>query len=148
MTDQTRPQELFGQLSGTTAEAVTLLADAQQRLLKEFVILSADTALESVRLYADLQQTALEALRDTQTATVRYQSAWQDLPRDPVRWSQATLSETVDGAQKALRIVEANVQAIGRTAERLQSSAERTGKGVQEALSGVVTKMKEIYASA
>jgi hypothetical protein len=148
MSEQARQAELFGQLTGRAAEAVTLFADAQQRLLKEFVALSADAALESVRLYADLQQTVLDALRDTQTATLRYQNTWQDLPKDPVRWSQTALSETVDGAQKALRIVESNVQALGRTAERLQTSAERTGKGVQDALTGVVTKMKEIYARA
>lgn len=148
MSDQARPQELFGELTGKAVEAATLFADAQQKVLTNLATLSTDAAMEGVRLYAELQQSALEALRDSQTVTLRYQGAWQELPKDPVRWSQTALSETVDGAQKALRVVESSVQAFGRSAGRLHVSAERTGKDLQDAFSGVVTKMKEIYARA
>ena len=59
---------------------------------------------------------------------------------------QKTLTESVDGAQKVFRIVESNAQAVTRSAERLQASAEQAGKGIQETFSTVVSKLKETYS--
>jgi len=128
-------------------ETMTAWADANQRVLRDLAELSATTAKESVRLYAELQQSAIEAFRDAQAAGLRWQAAWQEAPRDPVAWYQRTLSEGVDSTQKAFRLIEGNAQAITRTAERLQSSAEQAGKGIQETFSAVVTKLKDAYAA-
>jgi hypothetical protein len=36
---------------------------------------------------------------------------------------------------------------VTKSAERLSTTAEQTGKGIQETFSSVVTKMKEVYAA-
>jgi hypothetical protein len=123
---------------------MTVWADAQQRVLRELVDASATTAKEGARLYAELQQNAIETLRDTQAAAIRWQAAWPEDPRNFNAWYQQAVIETVDGAQKGLRLVEGNVQAITRSVERLQSAAEHAGKGIQETLTAVASKMRDL----
>jgi hypothetical protein len=147
MQDATRTQELFAQGSGKAVEAITVWADANQRVLRELVELSAAAAKEGMRLYVELQQSGLEAMRDAQAVALRWQAAWQEAPRDPLAWYQRALTEGVEQTQKCFRLVEGSTQALTRTAERLQTTAEQTGKGIQASYSEAVTKMKEVYAA-
>jgi hypothetical protein len=142
-----KAQEMFTQGSGKAVETMTLWADANQRVLRELAELSATTAKEGVRLYAELQQSGLEALREAQASAMRWQSTWQEAPRDPLAWCHRAMTDSVEQTQKWFRILEGNAQAISRTAERLQSTAEQTGKGIQESFSEAVTKMKDVYAA-
>ena len=109
--------------------------------------LSAATAKEGIRLYAELQQAGIEALRDAQATALRWQSSWQEAPRDPLAWYQRALTDGVEHTQKWFRMLEGNAQAVTRTAERLQTTAEQAGKGIQESFSETVTKMKDVYAA-
>ncbi len=146
MKDASKSEEVFTQATGKALETVTLWAEANQRMLRELVEFSAGTAKEGVRLYAELQQSAIEALRDGQAAALRLQSGWPQGSNDPVQWYQKTIAESVDGAQKVFRMIEGNAQAVTRSAERLQASAEQAGKGMQESVTTVVSKMKESYS--
>ena len=148
MNDATKKaQEMFTQGSGKAVETMTLWADANQRVLRELAELSAATAKEGVRLYAELQQSGLEALREAQATALRWQSTWQEAPRDPLGWYQRALTDGVEHTQKWFHILEGNAQAVTRTAERLQTTAEQTGKGIQESFTEAVTKMKDVYAA-
>ena len=142
-----KAQEYFTQSAGKVVESATVWAYANQRVLRELAELSAATAKESVRLYAELQSTAIEAFRDAHASSLRWQAAWQDYAKDPMGWYQRALTDSVDGAQKAFRIIEGNAQAVTKSAERLQSTAEQAGKTIQETFSSVVTKMKDVYAA-
>ena len=145
--DVKKAQEMFTNGSGKAVESMTVWADANQRVLRELAELSAATAKEGVRLYAELQQSSIEAMRDAQATMLRWQSTWQETPRDPMAWYQRALTDGVENAQKWFRIVEGNAQAVTRTAERLSTTAEQTGKGIQESFSNAVTKMKDVYAA-
>ena len=105
----------LSQWSGKAVETATVWTDANQRVLRELVDFSAATAREGVKLYAELQQTALEALR-------------------------------VDSVEKALKILEGQAQTLVRSAERMQTSAELTGKSIQETCTTAVAKMKDVCA--
>ena len=146
MHDSRKTQEMFGQVTGKAVETLTVWADANQRVLREIVEFSTATAKESVRLYAELQQTAIEALRDSQATAARWQGAWSDAPKDPVQACQKALLDGVEGTQKAFKLLEGQAQAFTRAAERLQSSAEQAGKGIQETYTAVVTRVKDVYA--
>ena len=39
-------------------------------------------------------------------------------------------------------------QSVTRTAERLQTSTEQAGKGIQESFTEAVTRLKDVYAAA
>jgi len=148
MDDQKRAQEMFGQLTGKVVETMTVWADANQRMLRELVELSTATAKEGVRLCGELQQGALETLRSSQTAVAaHWQSAWADGTNDPAHLYQRALMTGVDGVEKAFKLMEGQAQAITRSAERLQTSAEQAGKGIQETYTAIVEKMKDVYQS-
>ena len=147
MHDAKKAQEMFTQGSGKVIETMTVWADANQRILRELAELSAATAKEGVRLYAELQQSGIEAVRDAQATALGWQTSWQEAPRDPLAWYQRALTDGVENAQKWFRILEGNAQAVTRTAERLSTTAEQTGKGIQESFSEAVTKLKDVYAA-
>jgi len=142
-----KAQEVFTQSTGKAVETLSVWADANQRVLRELAELSAATAKESVRLYGEIAQSMVQAISDAQSQTLRWQATWQDAPKDPLAWYHRALSEGVDNAQKAFRLLEGNAQAVTKSAERLSSTAEQAGKGIQETFSTIVTKMKEVYAA-
>jgi hypothetical protein len=139
--------ELFTQMQTKTLGAFAALAETNQRVLQGFVDLSVQTAKEGMRAYAELQTAAVDAARATaQPANGSGVPTLEELRADPFTWYQKGLLTTVDGTQRAFRLMEANAQVVTRSAERLQASAERTGKEIQEALTSYVARMKDIYA--
>jgi hypothetical protein len=145
MDEQKKVEEMFGQLTGKVVDTMSAWADANQRVLRELVELSTATAKEGVRLCGELQQGALETLRSSQAAATRWQSAWSDGTKDPAQLYQKALLSGVDGVEKAVKLMEGQAQAITRSAERIQVSAEQAGKGIQETYAAVVEKMKGVY---
>ena len=91
-------------------------------------------------------RTAIEALRDSQATAARWQGVWSDGAKDPVQACQKVLLDGVEGTQKAFKLLEGQAQAFTRAAERLQTSAEQAGKGIQETYTAVVTRVKDVYA--
>jgi hypothetical protein len=146
MNDATiKANEILGHASGKAIEAMTMWAEANQRVMRDLVDLSVGAAKESVRLYAELQQGAIEAVRESQASALKWQAGVQDAPKDPMQWYQKALVESVDGAQKFFRLLEGNAQAVTRSAERLQTSAEQAGKGIQETVEATVLRVKDAY---
>jgi hypothetical protein len=150
MQDGTR-QDAINQVNhatGKALDAMTLWADANQRVLNQLVEFGTGAAKESVNLYAELQQSALDAFRENQATALRWQSIWQDAPQDPVLWYQKSLADGLEGARKWFRLVEGNAQAVTKAAERLQASTEHAGRGIQQAVSESVNRLKDVYAKA
>ncbi|HEV8675126.1 MAG TPA: hypothetical protein VGX21_13845 [Methylomirabilota bacterium] len=138
--------ELFSEMQSKALEAYSAFAQTNQRVLQGFVDLSVATAKESMRAYAELQSAAVEAARGAQPAATAPYPTVEELQSDPFSWYQKGLLTAVDGTQKWFRFLEANAQAVTRSAERLQASTERTGKEIQEALTSYMSRMKEIYS--
>ena len=105
-----------------TLETLTVWADANQRVMKEWVEFASGAAKDGLRLYGELQMKAIDGVK--------------------------ALAEGTCGPQAAFRTVEEQVQTLTRAAERLQATAEQAGKGMQATLADAVTKTKEIYARA
>ena len=138
--------EMFAQMTGRAVEAFSVLADANQKIMRDLVDLSASTAKEGVRLYAELSSSAVEALKEGQSCLLRRQGELQEVSRDPFSVYQKGVLESVEGAQKAFKIIESNAQAMTRSAERLQVTAEQTGKEIQATFSQVAGRMKSLYS--
>jgi hypothetical protein len=146
MTNPMPPSELISQLTGRAVEAFSVWADANQRILRELVDLSATTAKEGVRLYAEIQSSAVEAVKESQSYLLRRQSELQDAPRDPVTFYQKGVVESVEGAQHGFRLFETTAQAMTRSAERLQLKTEQAGTEIQATVTQLAGKMKSLYA--
>ena len=148
MTTPTQATEFFSQLTGRSVEAFSLWADANQKVLRELVDLSATTAKEGVRLYAEIQSGAVEALKNSQAFLLRRQIDMQDAPRDPFACYQKNVLESVESAQQTFKLMEGNAQALTRSAERLQVTAEQTAKEIQGTFTQLAGKVKSLYSAA
>src|SRR6266567_3025688 len=133
MTTTMQGSEMFAQMTGRAVEAFSMFAEANQKIMRDLVDLSASTAKEGVRLYAELSSSAVEALKESQSCLLRRQGELQEVSRDPFSVYQKGILESVEGAQKAFRMLETNAQAMTRTAERPQLLTER-GNLVPEGL--------------
>jgi len=140
----TQANELFSQMTGRAVEAFSVFAEANQKIMRDLVDLSATTAKEGVRLYAELSSSAVEALKESQSYLLRRQGELQEAPRDPLSVYQKGVLDSVEGAQKAFKILESNAQAMTRSAERLQVTAEQTGKDIQATFAQVASKVKSL----
>ena len=136
--------EFFAEMQGKALEAFSILADMNHRVLQGLVGLSASTAKEGLRTYAELQSATVEAAR-TPHSPVGPETI-EALRQNPFAWYQKSLLTLVEGTQKAFRLVEANAQVVTRTAERVQASAEQTGQEIQETLTASGNRLKEVYA--
>src|SRR6266849_5756281 len=100
MTNPTQINEFFSQLTGKTVEVFSLWADANQKVLRELVDLSASTTKEGVRLYAEIQSAAVEAVKDGQAFLLRRQTDMQDAPKDPFVCYQKNVLESVEARKR------------------------------------------------
>lgn len=138
--------ELVAQMQGKAIEAFSVLADMNHRVLQGLVGLSASTAKEGLRTYAELQSATVESAQGSQAAVEP--EAFDALRQNPLLWYQRSLLALVEGTQKAFRLAEANAQVVTRTAERVQASAEQAGHDIQETLTASAGRLKEIYRRA
>jgi hypothetical protein len=136
--------ELLAQFTGRAVEAFSLWADANQKLLRELVDLSASTAKEGVRRYAEIQSSAVEAVKEGQYV-LRRQDELPEAPRDPLSFYQKGVLETVENAQRTFKLFEGTAQALSRSAERLQVTAEHTGKEIQATFTHLAGKVQSLY---
>jgi DNA-binding PadR family transcriptional regulator len=91
MTTPTTPQDFIYQLTTKGLEALTVWNEAQQRVLRELVELSAAGAREGLRIYGDLTRSSLAAMREGREAGVRWQAAVEQAGRNV----QETLTEAI-----------------------------------------------------
>ena len=119
MSSHGQTYEAFAQIPGKGWELWWLWSDVNQRILRELVTFSTGAAKEGIRLSAEIQLAAVEAVKDGQTFLLQRQAELPDAPKDPVGWYQRSVLESVDGMQKALKLVEGTTQAVTRSAERV-----------------------------
>src|SRR5215510_6080005 len=144
MNSTTQANELFSQMTGRAVEAFSVFAEANQKIMRDLVDLSASTAKEGVRLYAELSSSAVEALKESQSYLLRRQSELQEAPRDPFSVYQKGVLESVEGAQKAFKILESNPQAMTPSAEGLRVSGKQRGKNTKPTFAQVASKVKSL----
>ena len=147
MTSPTQVNDFFTQITAKSVEVFSIWVDANQKVLRELVDLSASTAKEGVRLYAEIQSSAVEAVKDGQAFLLRRQGDMQITPKDPLACYQTNVLESVEGAQKTFKLLEGNAQAMTRSAERLQVTAEQAAKEIQATFAQLSGKVKSLYSS-
>src|SRR5262245_37991873 len=143
------PTATFGlpinDLGARALDALTAFAEANQRVVGQIIELSSSAAAERLRTIGEIQSAAVEAVRDSMPAdTVR--ESFEQLRQDPMGWYRKQFLTAVDGAQRALKLAETNAHIVAQSAERLQGSAERGSKEIQDAVSAYVSWMREVYA--
>jgi hypothetical protein len=131
---QERTSRTFEPSTMPDGDATILAIGVTQRVIGALTELSIVAAKENARLAAELQIAALDALHDSQSATLRWQPAWPDALADPLRLYQRGLTETLDSTQRALAFVGARARLVVQAADRLQGAAMDAGRRVRETL--------------
>ena len=138
--------EVFEQLTSRAVEGLSLWADANQKVLRQLADLSTATASESVKVYAELQSSALAAVTAGQDFLLEQQGRLKGLPKDPFITYQKGVLDGVDGAQQAFKLLESSAETVTKSAERLQETAEKASKDIQGTFTALGTKLKTLYA--
>ena len=139
------PKEVFEQFTSKVIEGFSLWADANQKVLRQLVELSSATAAESVRVQVELQSSAVQALKNGQDDIRAQQARMTDLPKDPAGTYQKASADSLEGAQRALKLLESSADTISKSAERLQQSAEQASKGIQSTFASLAGQLKTLY---
>jgi hypothetical protein len=121
MMNSTTLNDLGPRASSHDVEVFALWADASHTVVRELVDFTASAAKEGVRLYAEIQSSAVEAVKD----------------------GHAFLRGDVQ-AEKAFKLLEGNAQAITRSAERLQVTAQQAAKEIQAAFAQLASKVTSL----
>ena len=119
MTMTTQRNDFVAQMTDAAVEMFTLYADTNQKVLRELVDLSAIAAKEGVRLYAELQSSAVEAVKDGQAYALRRQTDMEGSPADPLTFCQRGVTESTESAQRSLQALREQCpggDALGRAA--------------------------------
>jgi hypothetical protein len=132
-----KPQEMSSNVRSRALDALSALADLNQRTVTGLIEFSSAAALESLRAYTELQTAAVEAARNT-TET-------KGDAGEPLAWYRRGVQTAVDDTQRLLKLFEKNAQIVGQSAERQQSAAERVGKAIREAFEVYAERMRDTY---
>jgi hypothetical protein len=85
------------------------------------------------------------ATNPMQPPLLRRQDELPEAPRDPMSFYQKGLPESVESAQRTFKLFEGTAQAMSRSAERLQVTAEHTGKEIQATFTHLAGKAQSLY---
>src|SRR5713101_8219676 len=107
---------------------------------QEFLGQITGKAVETMTVWADANQRVLREMVEFGATSAK------EGVRLYAELQQKALAEGVENAQKAFKVLETQAQAVTRSAERLQTSAEQAGKGLQETYAAVVSKLKDVCA--
>jgi hypothetical protein len=145
-TSETQAQS--NQFTGKVIEALTLWADANQKVLRELADLSTTAVDKGIQLHGQLQSSTLDALKEAQGSWLSRQSHLGEWQKDPFGSYQRSLLEGMEEAQKGFKVLERNALALTQTTERLRASAEKASMELQQTFSRLVADMKELCAPA
>ncbi len=137
--------EPVAQMQAKAVDALSTWAKASHRIAGELIELSSSAAKESLRACAEIQAVAAEAFRAAPVATAGPAQTVEELQHDPTAWCRKSLASAMDRPSKTFGMLETTARILTGCAGRLQVSAERTGKEVQEILTASVGRISEIY---
>jgi len=135
----------FQGVQGKVMEAVSAFAQANERVVSELIDLSSTAAREGLRAIGELQAATMETARGIQMPGMPQPESIEDLRRDPFVWYRKGFQALADSAQRAAKLAETNVQIVTRNMERMQASADHAAREIEQAASGYVSRMKDIY---
>ena len=134
--------------SGKAIEALTLWADANQKILRKLAEFSAAAIEEAIQFNGKLQSNTMDALKEAQGYCVSQQSHLGDLQKDPFGSYQRNLLGGMQEVQTGFKLLEKNTLAFTQSAERFQATAEKASREIQQACSKLVAETQGLYASA
>jgi predicted RecB family nuclease len=142
----TTPAFPLNEIGAKTIDAVSALAEANQRVVGKLIELSSSAAADRLRTLGELQSAAVEATREV-FAPIAPWDAFEDFRNEPSAWYRKNAISALGSVQRMLKLIETNTQIVSRDAQRVQGSAERTAKEIQDAVSTCASRLRDLYAT-
>ncbi len=136
---------MAGHLVSIGTETLGVWADVTQNIVHGMMDVSSRSSQEGARLFTELQQVGMDSLREMQTAAFRWQSAWPEAFRDPIRWYQRAAEESIGATRRSYGLGQRSAEAVTETLQRMQSSTEDATRTLQQAFRDAATKMQEVH---
>jgi hypothetical protein len=136
------------QMAAVAADALGVWMQVNQQVIRDLMDLSANAAQQNARLLTDIQRANVQALQEMQVEGLRMLSMWPEALRDPVRYYQRVCEEGLDGVNRTFGLGQRNGEAVTQSFERMQSAAEATTRGLQEAFRDAGKRMQEVVQRA
>jgi len=131
-----------------TFEAISVCTDTNLDILRQLTDFSANVVRENVSLGASLQASNIEAMQEGQAYVFRRLSVLSAVPQHPLHYSQRSLHESAISAEKSLKLLQGNAQAILSAIEQYWITARQTSSGIQASYAHLADRLKALYAPA
>jgi hypothetical protein len=132
------------ELARLSAESIWVWTRINQKVWRDVMDLGAKTVREGAHLAAQLQQTGLEAWRDSQDASVRWATLWPEAFRDPLHYYQRAFEQSMEIARRSLHLTRQSSETVTRSLQQLQQSAEEATRNVQQTFQDAVSNLEEV----
>jgi hypothetical protein len=142
----TEATRVAGQLAGLGTEAMAVWGDVTQRALRDVAELSARATQESARQLTEWQQMNMDLLREAQAAMFRWTTIWPEAFRDPIRYYQRTMEESIDATQRVFSATRRNAETMMETCQRLEHASEDVTRSLGETFREASSRMQDVYA--
>ena len=132
------------ELTRLGAETMTVWTRVNRQVWRDMMDLGSKTSQQGVHLMTQLQQTGVEAWREFQDSAVRWSTMWPEAFRDPMRFYQRTLEQSMDAAQRSLGFTRQTSETVSRSLQEMQQTAEEASRSVQQAFQDGNSKLEEV----
>ncbi|WP_089935188.1 hypothetical protein [Candidatus Entotheonella palauensis] len=129
-------------------EAWGVYADANLKATRQLTDFAANTAKESVSLYAQLLSANVAALQEGQAYVMKRVSDMPAEIQSPEDAYQKAMSEFGTSTEKFGKLVQSNTHAIMRSAEQYLLTAQQTGNGIKDTYTQVYEKLTALYTTS
>jgi phage-related tail protein len=138
------PPDPLANMQAKTLDAVEAYAQASQRVFGQMIDLSSVAARETMRVYAELQSAAIDAVRTT-PGLMAMMANPLDMVQDPFRAYRESVTAMSASPQQLAKLFEGNAEIVNKGVQRLQTSAERSTREIGEAVTAYFDRLGEIY---
>jgi hypothetical protein len=137
---------IAGQLASLGTETMAVWADVTQNAMRNVFELSSQAGQEGARQWSEWQRCNVDVLREMQAAAFRWNIVWPEAFRDPIRWCQRSLEESIEATQRMFELGRRNAEIVMQGYQRLESATEDTTKTLGETFRDAATRMQDVYA--
>ena len=135
-----------GDIAAKALDATSAVADAQQRIVGQMIEVGSSAATEQLRTWIELQSSAIDAARSA-LERGSFGALVAEFRQDPLGWYGRAAALSLDGAERALRLLENSTQVVGKSVERVQASAEHANRDMQDAARACASRLCHLYAT-
>jgi len=134
----------LGDLGAKTLDAASAVTGAQQRIIGQMIDMGSSAAGEQLRALFELQSAAIDAARSA--IEPGGGASLDDFRQNPLSWYGHMLTTSLDGTERALKLLQTSGQIVAKSAERVQASAERGTAEMQDTARACASRLRQIYA--